>query len=508
MPSPYPPGVSIATLRKRVFSLVVALVAAPAVIWLVFERTGILSPFAAFLTTFGVVVLLAVVAASLAQSGRRQFKRDVVAPAMARLQPGALYRPGQGIAESVTRSTCLLPRGPRFKCDDLVRARVDGVAFQSSNVIVERDRTSRSSGTETETLFSGLFLQLILPTSYDGVTLLLPDGDEPPRKPEKGTFEKVRGTRGGWDVWTTSPASASAVLASTIPEALASVAAGRNVTLSASVSGDRLSIASPVGDLLEAGFEPAADGQIADEIAEEIDEEIGATFAFVGALAQKLRLAIPPQMAAADLNLLFGDRVAPDAIPELAQDARGLGVDVELRGPDVEFRYGWSMGLVTSLAINALWLTLAGSVNGRVVGWPGHGAIVDNLALSSSLLQRCVDWLASHHPWSVAVLAAMPALSFWLLRGQHPHRVTLSRETIRRRSRTWPGEQTKRIPDGSEVRFDQGAVVVGVPGSFGTRVSPPLSIEAGTVVARLVASHLGVEVRLGSGPRGRTDGMQ
>jgi hypothetical protein len=53
----------------------------------------------------------------------------------------------------------------------------------------------------------------------------------------------------------------------------------------------------------------------------------------------------------------------------------------------------------------------------------------------------------------------------------------------------------------AEVRLDQGAVAVGPPGGFATRVSPALPEEAGTAVAQLVASHLGVEVRLGSGPR-------
>lgn len=487
-------------MRTRLFALVIALILAPPIVWIVVGRLSGASEFVVFLATFGVMATLAFVAAYLGQSARRQFKQGVVAPALERLHPGTIYRPEQGIAESVARATCLLPSGPRFKSDDLVRARVDALAFQCSDVEVTRDKTSRSSGTTRVTLFSGLFLQVVLPQSYEGVTLLLPSGEQPARAPDDGTFEKVRGARGRLDVWTTSPSAASSVLASTIPAALASVSDGRDLAISAAVEGNRLSLALPVGDLLEAGF--------GDEGDEEVDDQIGGTFAFVRELARALRLAVPPQMASADLNLLFGDRVAPDAMPGLAQEARDLGVDVELRGPEVELRYGWSMGLFTGLAINALWLTLAISLNGRVAGWPGDGALLDNLALGALWIQRIVEWLGAHHPWSVMALLAMPAASMWILRSQHPHHVTLARETVRRSSRIWPGVQTKRIPDGSEVRFDQGAVVVGAPGSFGTRVSPPLSIEAGTAVARLVAGHLGVEVRLGSGPRGRTDGVQ
>lgn len=472
---------------------------------------------------FATSVVAAVVATLLSERYRSRYKTEVVAPLIEQIDPSAIYEPNAKLDPAVLDATGLFPPAPETHSDDRIRGNVNGVPFQLSNVYRWRTITRYGRG-QREIVFRGLFLQIALPFTVDGLTCLIGDNVEATAPQEhRKTLKQVDlglGERfdAQFDVWTTNPTDAKALLTPELTARLAEYGEDSDYPPRLAFHDGFVSVAVASGDMLE----PSISGgrQAADTTAVEVDR----VFRLVRELIAILQ-AHSPRFASRRVATLVGEsargaasadagsahagaadnaraaavaaaspwdqhgRAKPTGdVRQAAERVRALGIGVELEGTStMTLQYGLRPGLFYALVIGLLWTALAVNIAGIATGTPGEGSLL-RLTTTLPMLTEVVTWLAQYHPaaTAIALVAGLVSLSSAF---RHIRRVQLTRSGVETNGALWPVTRRHTIAAAPSVTLLQrGGVFIG-----STRVSPPLPFGTGAVVAQAIASFFGVE---------------
>ena len=472
---------------------------------------------------FGTMLIAAVTAVVFSERYKSSYKKDVVAPLIKQVDPSAVYEPEARLDPVVLEATGLFPRASDQHSDNRVRGHLNGVPFQFSSVHLSRT-TTHNDQEERETVFRGLFLQIALPYTVNGVTCLMSDGAEP-RAPRalRGELTKVDLGLGArfdaqFDVWASSPTDAKAILTPDLAARLAEHGEDSDYPPRLSFHDGFLSVAVDCGDVLQASLTGGQEGARA--TAFEVDGIFGLARGLIEILqVQAPRFAARPvaTLGSASMPEDVADAASTDAtaaaavmavtspwdqhgrakptgdLRQIAEKVRGAGVGVDLEGSStMTLQYGLRPGLFYALFMGLLWTAVALNVAGVATGTPPEGSPL-RLTTTFPALNGVAAWLAQYHPvaTAIALVAGLISLSSTLM---HVRRATLTRSGVEMVRAVWPVPRRQAIDPAAppSVSFVQrSGVFVG-----SMRVSPPLPYDTGAVVAHSVASFFGVEASI------------